>query len=441
MLKTYSNFFSQAKNLAGQIQRTHVSFIGFMNAGKSSLMNAITQQKTSIVDSTPGTTADTKVSLMEIHSLGPCKLLDTAGINESGELGQKKLTKTFSAIKESDIVIFVIDPFNFSPDPFKKVFDVALRRKKVIALVFNEFEGKFENFEQEKSKVKRFFDSMLGKNIPEISVKAINQKDTNKLIVNFISSLLPKKVNTPLLPLKYLGPSKSIFLNTPLDIESPNGRLLKPQQMMLEFALRKESPVICFNMNLKKARSQNNNEKDDEYNSFINIIHSIKPSILVTDSQAIDIMNLWTPKEYPLTTFSVIMANVQSNNGLKPFLNGIATLKNLKSGDKVLICEACNHDRIIDDIGTVQIPTKLKKVFPNIEIDWAFGREYETKNLNDYALALHCGGCMISKQQMQSRLDDLYESGVPVSNYGLTLSWLASPDAFDRVISPFIDTH
>ena len=109
----------------------------------------------------------------------------------------------------------------------------------------------------------------------------------------------------------------------------------------------------------------------------------------------------------------------------------------MKKGDKILICEACNHDRIGDDIGTVQLPTKLKKKFPDIEIDWAFGRSYEKKKLSDYKVALHCGGCMISRQQMISRIQDLHESGVPVTNYGLALSWLASPRALDRVLKPW----
>lgn len=187
-------------------------------------------------------------------------------------------------------------------------------------------------------------------------------------------------------------------------------------------------------MNLKAARSESCQK---ELQRFQKCINSNSPSLAVTDSQAIDVMFKWTPQNIPLTTFSVMMANIQSGGKLSEFSKGIDRLRNLKKGDRVLICEACNHDRIGDDIGTVQLPTKLKKKYPGVEIDWAFGRSYEDKKLSDYALALHCGGCMISKQQMISRIQDLLESGVPVANYGLALSYLASPAALDRVLKPW----
>jgi hypothetical protein len=131
------------------------------------------------------------------------------------------------------------------------------------------------------------------------------------------------------------------------------------------------------------------------------------------------------------------MANIQTGGQLKAFARGIEKLGKIQPGDRVLICEACNHDRIGDDIGTVQLPTKLKKLYPFIEIDWAFGRAYQDKRLKDYALTFHCGGCMISRQQMTARLEDLLESGVPVVNYGLALSWLTSPLALERVLQPW----
>lgn len=427
--------FARSFAKAADVPRTHISMVGFMNAGKSSIMNSITQQPTSIVDDTPGTTADTKIALMEIHKIGPCKLLDTAGVDELGVLGNKKLTKTMSAVKESDLVLFVIDPCHFNPELFQPILNLAKRRGKVSAIVYNHFDrNSNKDFEKKMNEASLTISKIVNEKLPSITVNAIDQKSTNQKIIPFIASLKKQTKPVPLLPSKFTGPDKTIFLNIPLDIESPTGRLLRPQTMLIEYSLRRLSPVTLYNMNLKAARSESCQK---ELQRFQKCINSNSPSLAVTDSQAIDVMFKWTPQNIPLTTFSVMMANIQSGGKLSEFSKGIDRLRNLKKGDRVLICEACNHDRIGDDIGTVQLPTKLKKKYPGVEIDWAFGRSYEDKKLSDYALALHCGGCMISKQQMISRIQDLLESGVPVANYGLALSYLASPAALDRVLKPW----
>lgn len=427
--------FARSFAKAADVPRTHISMVGFMNAGKSSIMNSITQQPTSIVDDTPGTTADTKIALMEIHKIGPCKLLDTAGVDELGVLGNKKLTKTMSAVKESDLVLFVIDPCHFNPELFQPILNLAKRRGKVSAIVYNHFDrNSNKDFEKKMNEASLTIFKIVNEKLPSITVNAIDQKSTNQKIIPFIASLKKQTKPVPLLPSKFTGPDKTIFLNIPLDIESPTGRLLRPQTMLIEYSLRRLSPVTLYNMNLKAARSESCQK---ELQRFQKCINSNSPSLAVTDSQAIDVMFKWTPQNIPLTTFSVMMANIQSGGKLSEFSKGIDRLRNLKKGDRVLICEACNHDRIGDDIGTVQLPTKLKKKYPGVEIDWAFGRSYEDKKLSDYALALHCGGCMISKQQMISRIQDLLESGVPVANYGLALSYLASPAALDRVLKPW----
>ncbi|KAK8848120.1 hypothetical protein M9Y10_019176 [Tritrichomonas musculus] len=427
--------FARSFAKAADVPRTHISMVGFMNAGKSSIMNSITQQPTSIVDDTPGTTADTKIALMEIHKIGPCKLLDTAGVDELGVLGNKKLTKTMSAVKESDLVLFVIDPCHFNPELFQPILNLAKRRGKVSAIVYNHFDrNSNKDFEKKMNEASLTISKIVNEKLPSITVNAIDQKSTNQKIIPFIASLKKQTKPVPLLPSKFTGPDKTIFLNIPLDIESPTGRLLRPQTMLIEYSLRRLSPATLYNMNLKAARSESCQK---ELQRFQKCINSNSPSLAVTDSQAIDVMFKWTPQNIPLTTFSVMMANIQSGGKLSEFSKGIDRLRNLKKGDRVLICEACNHDRIGDDIGTVQLPTKLKKKYPGVEIDWAFGRSYEDKKLSDYALALHCGGCMISKQQMISRIQDLLESGVPVANYGLALSYLASPAALDRVLKPW----
>jgi [FeFe] hydrogenase H-cluster maturation GTPase HydF len=426
----WSRLFAKAPD----VPRIHISLVGFMNAGKSSVMNSITRQPTSIVDATPGTTADTKISLMEIHQIGPCKLLDTAGLDEGGVLGQKKQVKAISAVKESDLVLYVIDPHNFRMAPFQEVFSLASRRGKTCAVVFNRFQSK-ANPEKLEQKHLAEISELLRYNPAAVSVSAINQQETYSKIIPFISSLKKTTQKVPLIPERFVGPNKTIFLNIPLDVESPSGRLLRPQTMCIEYALRRYTSITGYCMNLAQGRSSS---PQSEYDRYMRQIKSNSPSLVITDSQAIDLCFKWTPKEVPLTTFSVTMANIQTGGKLSDFAKGITALSQLKKGDRVLICEACNHDRIGDDIGTVQLPTKLRKKYPDLEIDWAFGRSYEDKNLKDYSLALHCGGCMISEQQMTARIQDLLETGVPVVNYGLALSWLASPQALDRVLQPWL---
>jgi len=416
------------------IPRTHISLVGFMNAGKSSVMNALTQQPTSIVDATPGTTADTKIALKEIHSIGPCKLLDTAGVDESGSLGLKKLAKTASAIKESDIVLFVVDPANFKAAPFRDVVSLVVRRGKTAALVLNQFGPAGSGAGPGGRAAAAALAGLAGAALPEITVRAVDAAATHDALVAFIARLRKKESAPPLIPLRFVGKDRTVLLNIPLDVESPSGRLIRPQSMVLEFALRRYSPVSAFCMDLAAGRSA---DPSAERARFLKCVTASAPSLVITDSQAIDLVHAWTPPDVPLTTFSVAMANVQSGGRIGVFSRGIDALANLRSGDRVLICEACNHDRIGDDIGTVKLPAMLKKRFPGVELDWAFGRSYENKKLAEYSLALHCGGCMISGQQMVARVQDLLESGVPIANYGLALSWLASPEALDRVLKPW----
>jgi len=234
-----------------------------------------------------------------------------------------------------------------------------------------------------------------------------------------------------------------------MDAETPSGRLLRPQAVVLEELLRQYVSTFCYRMDLKKARSTNLEERAEEESRFRTSIASLNSSrrlrLMITDSQAMDVVHKWTTdangvdEVVPLTTFSVTMINYLSGGRLPKFVDGIKQFENLKRGDRVLICEACNHDRIQDDIGTVQIPTKLKRRFGEgvVGIDHAFGREYQTKILGDYQLVIHCGGCMLDQQKMNARLSDIESSGVPITNYGLLLSYLSSKQALDRVLRPW----
>ena len=418
------------------IPRTNIGIFGMVNAGKSTLMNLITQQVTSIVDPTFGTTTDIKVSLMEIHTLGPLKLFDTAGINEKSSLGIKKRDKTIDCLKKCDLVLLVIDPNSLFDENFE-IVNLCEKHEKSLILIFNNFKDKINpKISPKTSKVIPY---------PQISLDLSNKKAKDELINFILKAYKPIKKNQTLFP--HLKKDDVVFLNIPMDEETPEKRLLRPQSFVQEHLLRRFISTYAYRMDLKKARSTDKKISNDEFLRFQKQLKLLQNQnflkLLITDSQAIDIVHKWTLDEkgkplIDITTFSIIMAN--EKNELSTFINGIDAFKTLKENDKILIAEACNHNRIKEDIGTYQIPLKLNNYFGEgkIQIDHAFGRDFASYNLSDYKLIIHCGGCMLDKQSMQARINDLEESNVPITNYGIILAYLNSREAFSRVIKPFM---
>jgi len=413
------------------IERTNIGIFGKINAGKSTLMNLITQQITSIVDPSFGTTTDIKISHMEIHDLGAIKLFDTAGIDEVGSLGDKKRQKTFECLKQCDLVLLVVDP-NSEFDQNKDIIDHCKKYKKSLLLIIN-------NFKKKVNKIKQ-----INFSYPKISLD-LTKKNSKEILINFILENFKKIKNQNLL-FPYLKPNDIVFLNIPMDEETPEKRLLKPQAFVQENLIRRYISTFAYRMDLAKARSKNKNIRNSEFLRFQEAILHLKKisnfKLVITDSQAIDIIHPWTldKKNKPIidiTTFSIIMASQQGD--LNHFLDGIEVLKKLKKNDKILIAEACNHNRIKEDIGTFQIPNIINQYYGEnkIQIDHAFGRDFASYNLQDYKLIIHCGGCMLDKQKMQSRIQDLKDADVPITNYGLILSFFQSEMAFSRVILPF----
>jgi hypothetical protein len=260
-------------------------------------------------------------------------------------------------------------------------------------------------------------------------------------LVEFISSSRPDEApRVELLP--FLHNRAPVLLHIPLDEESPSGRLLRPQEMAMEYLLRLGIPVGMYRTDLKLARSASGSMEALERDSFLKFLdamgHNGEVQLVLTDSQAIDVMGRWVPQDIPLTTFSIMMIHSTSGGNLPLFARGASALDELGDGDKVLIVEACNHDRIAEDIGTVQIPLKLKAACPGVKIHHAFGREFPApEELSDYNLVIHCGGCMISAQKLSARISRLARAGVPVTNYGIVLAWLEGPEILDRVLEPW----
>lgn len=410
-------------------ERDIIGIFGKMNSGKSSLMNLLTQQETSIVDPTPGTTADTKITLSEIHGLGPVKFMDTAGFNEQDELGDKKRKKAIAALKECDLILLVIDPSTFDFDTEKTILEEARTLDKQVIVVYNLFHisdrNRIEKVEELLPKLHMH---------RSIVLSALDMNFRQPLLGTILERYIPKNSQVELLP--FVEEGEFYILNIPMDEETPPGRYLRPQAMAEEYITRKWAFPVSYRMNLTKARAGDPSERE-RWNSFISSF-SKKPKAIITDSQAMDIMKDWAPDDMALTTFSIMMINYMSRGRLNEFVSGIRALNSLKPGDHILIAEACNHSRIREDIGTIQIPNLLKKFYPSVIVDFTFGREFvDDLNINKYKLVIHCGGCMISNQRMAARLRDLKATGVPITNYGIFLSFVQGEQTLERVIKPW----
>jgi len=412
------------------VEREHIGILGKMNSGKSSLMNLLTQQETSITDSTPGTTADVKVALQEIHGLGPVKFFDTAGLDEESLLGAKKREKVMQVLKECDLILLVIDPSTKIFEAENIILNEARELDKQALIIYNLFEKNDEQFlEGIESQITllRFF--------PSLKLSAIEISYRQPLLNFILSNYDPKFYKMELFP--FIEKDQFYILNIPMDEETPPGRYLRPQAMAEEYITRSWAFPVSYRMNLGIARSENPQPEKERFETFLNSLCR-RPKAIITDSQAMDIMSKWTPPDMMLTTFSIMMINYVSKGRISEFYEGIKALDHLQSGDKVLIAEACNHSRINEDIGTVQIPRKISQTFPGVIVEHNFGREFQTNNeLENYKLIIHCGGCMISHQKLQARLRDLRQVGVPVTNYGVFLSWMQGTEALERVMEPW----
>ncbi len=411
------------------VERDHIGIFGKMNSGKSSIMNMLTQQQTSIVDSTPGTTADTKIALQEIHGMGPVKLFDTAGLDEASGLGLKKRAKVLADLKECDLVLLVIDPDTSDFATENEILANARELDKQILTLYNLFRPSAEEripFVEQSIPLLRFHKKM--------SLVATDASWRQPLLDFVLANFVSKNAKMELLP--FVERDEFYVLNIPMDVETPGGRFLRPQAMAEEYITRSWAYPVCYRMDLGKARKGDASERR-RWDTFLNGFGR-RPKVIVTDSQAMDLMHTWTPDDVMLTTFSIMMINYGSRGRLSRFVDGVRVLKDLKAGDKILIVEACNHSRIAEDIGTVQIPNFIKRRWPGVAVEHNFGREFqENQQLRSYKLAIHCGGCMITPQKMLARIHDLDSVGVPYTNYGIFLSWMQGPEALQKVLVPW----
>ena len=377
--------------------RLHIGIFGKMNAGKSSFLNRITNQEVSIVSNIAGTTTDVVEKSMELLPAGPVTFLDTAGIDDSTELGTERIKKTMSILNRTDIAVLICD-YN-GIDTFEENLIEKFKELNIpYCIIINKTDIKPVSGEM-LEKIKKFTDNILVASILKDENFVFNFKKT-------LVKLLPEDfINSPEI-ITDLVPSKStVILVIPIDKEAPKGRIILPQVRTLRELL--DNNCICIAVKESELKQALENLKT-------------APSLVITDSQAFKQVSQIVPQEIPLTSFSILFARLKGD--LKVFLDGVKTIDNLKDGDKVLILESCTHHPIEDDIGRVKIPNLIKqKTGKNILFDNISGHDFP--DISNYKLIIHCGACMTNRKEVLSRILIANNMNIPITNYGIVISY------------------
>ena len=390
--------------------KVHIGIFGKRNVGKSSILNVLTKQDVSIVSSTAGTTTDPVEKSMELLPLGPVVFVDTAGIDDEGALGEQRVEKTKKVIDRIDLAIIVTDERGF--DSFEEGLIKEFETRKTPFIFINnkiDKENKPFNFStfrpSDKNTIIRT-SALNGTGIDELKQSIIkNVPDEFLIDTSIASDLIPA--------------GETAVLVVPIDLEAPKGRLILPQVQTIRDLLDNDSIVIVTKE--RELRKTLDNLKNP-------------PALVITDSQAFLKVSADVPRNIKLTSFSILFARFKGE--LNEFVKGTMAIENLKSGDKVLICESCTHHAIGDDIGRVKIPRWLTQYSgKKLEFEHYAGHDFPD-NIKDYALIIHCGACMTNRREILSRILKARQAGVPITNYGLTIAY--SLGIFERALEPFL---
>jgi [FeFe] hydrogenase H-cluster maturation GTPase HydF len=396
--------------------RLHIGVFGRTNVGKSTLVNYISGQETSIVSSVAGTTTDSVYKSMELSPLGPVTLIDTAGIDDSSNLSKERISRTTRVFNLTDVAIIVLEA-NVWTDFEQKITEQLNTKKTPFLFVINNYkeESLSANFLKHFSQYK-FIETQL------LQEKTHREKFLSDLKQKLLSIIPEDVLNLQPLTQNIIKQFQTVVLVVPLDLGAPKGRLILPQVQMIRACLDTNAIVIIT--------------KETELKQTLERLKE-KPDIVICDSQVVKTVLNIIPKDILFTTFSIIFSANKSD--FKTMLEGIKAIKNLKPENKILIAEACSHHASKDDIGRVKIPKLLSKYLGfEIKFDVSSGIDYPV-NLEQYSLIIHCGGCMINKKQMISRLNFAAEKNIPITNYGMVISFVNN--TLDRVIEPFIQKN
>ncbi|MDE7295243.1 MAG: [FeFe] hydrogenase H-cluster maturation GTPase HydF [Oscillospiraceae bacterium] len=383
--------------------RVHIGIFGRRNVGKSSVMNALTNQSIAIVSEVLGTTTDPVLKAMELLPIGPVVMIDTPGIDDEGELGALRVKKSYQMLNKTDIAVMVLEGETESPEDTSLI--EKIRKKNIPLVIFcNKSDTLPDNFPKKEG---HFYGSAL-KNI------GINELKNEIARLAKVSETDKKIVGDILAPLDIA------VLVVPIDSAAPKGRLILPQQQTIRDILEAGGISVVV--------------KETELAETLGKLGT-PPKIVITDSQAFGAVNRIVPKDILLTSFSILFARYKGN--LEAAVRGAKALDSLKDGDTILISEGCTHHRQCGDIGTVKLPAWVKKhTGKNIYFEFTSGTEFPD-DLSKYALAIHCGGCMLNEREMKYRYAYAEEQGLPITNYGIAIAHMHA--ILKRSVEPFED--
>lgn len=408
--------------------RVHIGFFGRCNAGKSTLINMLTDQPVSLVSEVAGTTTDPVSKSMEILPLGPVVITDTAGIDDTSELGALRIEKSEEIIKKINLAVYVLRN-DEAPTADDMMWLNKLKQNNVpIALFINEINASDSESTHDDDSNGNDTNLNYVDAYPDLSAIATVVGSTDftsnrdrLTLLDLLGGLTPLDVEGEQSLLQGLvDPGDTIILVCPIDSAAPKGRLILPQvQTIREILDHKGLSLVCQTEELPTMLSK----------------LSQKPKLVITDSQAFEAVNALTPADIPLTSFSILMARFKGK--LQDLVTGVKALNNLKPGARVLISEGCTHRRQCDDIGTVKIPMWLKKKgHTDLQLEFTSGGAFP-KDVSGYDLIIHCGACMLTRREVLRRIDCAVVQGTPIVNYGVLIASLHG--ILERAISPFMD--
>ncbi len=394
----------------GKDLKPHIGIFGRRNNGKSSFINAIVGQDVAIVSDHAGTTTDPVKKSVEIFGVGPAIMIDTAGIDDRGELGMLRVKKSLEVIKNIDLAILLIVQNNFDDEEINLLNH--FKRFEIPTLIIHN-KSDIEKITTETIEKIKLFSSA--------EVIEFNAIGDNKLVevIDAIRRNIPETVyQKPSLFQGIIKAKDLVLLVTPIDSEAPDGRMILPQVMAWRDVL--DHDAICMSV------------KETELEDFMKL--GIKPSLVVTDSQVFDYVASMIPPETPLTSFSILFARLKGE--FEIYIEGTRQIENLKDGDKILMLESCTHQLSCDDIGRYKIPKWLKSYTKkDLQFEYISGLNKELEDLSEYSLVIQCGGCVATRKQIVNKIKMVSEKHAQITNYGMVIAYING--IFDRVIQPF----
>ncbi|MEI3339520.1 MAG: [FeFe] hydrogenase H-cluster maturation GTPase HydF [Eubacterium sp.] len=384
-------------NSTPSANRVHIGFFGRRNAGKSSVVNAVTGQELAVVSDTKGTTTDPVYKSMELLPMGTVMIIDTPGFDDEGTLGELRVRKTKQVLNKTDVAVLVVDGTEGKKQCDEELISLFQKKEIPYVVVYN--------------KLDLLSDKEEKKELPEIDANEMYVSALNGTGIYELKEKIGKTVSTDDLKLQIVGdiihPSDFVVLVVPIDKAAPKGRLILPQQQTIRDILEADATAVVV--------------KEYELKETLEHLGK-KPALVITDSQVFAKVSADVPEDIPLTSFSILMARYKGF--LEAAVQGVAAIENLQDGDTVLIAEGCTHHRQCDDIGSVKIPRWLRNYTgKKIEIETSSGTEFP-EDLSKYALVIHCGGCMLNEREVKYRMKCALDQGVPFTNYGITIAYM-----------------